>query len=152
VTIWVIVCLATLPFSALNFLLYSRGSGWTWLGVGVEFVGHSLIWTPLLFCVPLIADRDCSARQATRLSWARVRRDVARFFGCVVVFTLVLLLGVFACGVGIILTLPLVVAAQVLAYHELFEGFEVPQMTPIRAPASGAEGGDEDKDGGCADE
>jgi len=125
--------------------LYQRGASWAWVGVTSEFVGHCLIWTPLLFCVPLIADRDCSARQAIRLSWARVRQDVVRFCGCVVVFTLVLLLGVFACAVGVILTLPLVVAAQVLAYEELFEGFEVPRMTPIKEPASRAEGG-EDKE------
>ena len=132
--IWMIYLAAGIPFGLVNFYLCQQGRSWGAAGVGVEFLGHCLIATPLFFCMPLIADRDVSAREALRLSWAQVRPRFWGMLACVLVYTAMLGFGLFACGVGIILTLPAVVAAQTLAYHELYGDFEVPQMTPIKEP------------------
>ena len=78
-------------------------------------------------------------QEALRLSWAQVRPRKTLMLSATVLYALVLLAGFFACGVGVILTLPVVVGAQVLAYRELFEGFEVPRMTPLREPEAAEE-------------
>ena len=135
IVIWIIYLGAGLPFLLLNSYLYAHGHSWGALGVAVEFLGHCLIATPLFFCIPLIADRDVSAREAVRLSWAKVRPHLGGILAAVFVYTLVLVFGLIACGVGVILTLPLVVAAQMLAYCDLYGEFEVPRMSPFKETA-----------------
>lgn len=144
VSIWVIMMLATLPFDIGNFYLYGmRGTlptdthSWTpgsTLGLLLVFLGLWIVSTPLFFCLPLIADRDVSARDALRLSWAQVRPRWGGILAAVIVYSVVMMFGIIACGVGIIITLPLVVGAQMLAYREFFRDFEVPQLIPIKEP------------------
>ena len=81
--------------------------------------GLWIVGTPLFFSLPLIADRDVSAAEVVQLSWALVRPRSPSILACTVVYGLALLFGVFACGLGIIITLPLVIGALVLAYRDL---------------------------------
>jgi uncharacterized membrane protein len=139
ISIWMLYLVAALPFYAVDIYLHTLGGAWAKVGIGVDLAGLLLVATPLFFTVPLIADRDLSAQEALRLSWAQVRPRKTLMLSATVLYALVLLAGFFACGVGVILTLPVVVGAQVLAYRELFEGFEVPRMTPLREPEAAEE-------------
>ena len=134
IVIWIIYMLAAVPFDALNLYLNSLGGPWRTVGIAAILVGLWLVFLPLFFTLPLIADRDLSARDAIRLSWAQVRPRWRGILLAEIVYTLVMGCGVLACGAGLILTLPVVLGAMMLAYHELFAGFEVPQMIPIKDP------------------
>lgn len=131
ILIYIIAMLVSIPFDLANYFLQSRPAPWPFVGILVVLVGLWLIGTPLFFCLPLIADRDLSAREALRLSWSRVRAQPLTVLAAVVTCSLVLLVGVFACGLGVIITLPLVVATLVLAYRDLVGNFAAPQMTSL---------------------
>lgn len=145
ITVWVILMLTTLPFDFANAYLHGMEGFFPAIGIIIVFAGLWLVGTPLFFCLPLIADRDVSARDALRLSWAQVRPRWGGILAAVIVYSLVMLFGVIACGVGVIITLPLIVGAQMLAYREYFRDFEVPRMIPIKEP-SGSEGEDNAQD------
>lgn len=135
--IWIILMVAAIPFDLLNYYLQSRAAPWPTVGVGVVFAGLWLIGTPLFFALPLIADRDLSGWDAAKLSWTLVRPCWPSILGCAVVYSLVLLFGVFACGLGIIFTLPLAVGALMLTYRDLVGNSAWTPMTPMRASADG---------------
>jgi len=141
ISVWIIMMLAAIPFDGVNYYLHSLGGLWPWVGVLVVFAGLWLVYTPLFFALPLIADRDLSALSAIRLSWSQVRPRWGGLFLATVVYTLVMMVGVLAFGVGIILTLPVIVGAQMLAYRELLRDIEIPQMIPIKDP--GTSGGED---------
>jgi len=132
IVVYMVYMLASVPFDVANFLLHTRPAPWPTVGILIVWVGLWLIGTPLFFCLPLIADRDLSARDALRLSWARVRLQPLAIFRDVIAGSVVALFGLFACGVGLVITLPLVMGALVLAYRDLVGNFAVPQMTSLR--------------------
>lgn len=74
----------------------------------------------MLYAPLLIADRrldfwqalECSRRVVTRYWWPS--------FGLFLLGTLVVLAGLMACGVGVLVSLPLALAAMVVAYEETF--------------------------------
>ncbi len=132
---WIIVLLVTIPTYSLSvYLHHLLGGGNTFIVLGIEFLSHCIVWTPLFFVLPVIADRDCSAKEAIRLSWAQVRKAPLQFFKCALAYSLLLAFGVFSCLFGLLIVLPVVVAAVVIAYEELYGGFEVPRMIPIKEP------------------
>lgn len=151
ITVWVFYLAASLPvWTMSSYLQYLRLSWWA---VVMVALWQMLAWTPLFFVLPLIADRDLSAREATKLSWNRVRPLVGGIFACAVVYSIVMLFGVFACGVGVMLTLPVVIGAQMLAYRDVVGDFAVPKMIPIKEPEPGEgdeHGKEESTTGGTA--
>ena len=132
IVIWILVMAAAIPFDLLNYYLRSQPAPWPALGILSVGLGLWLIGAPLFFTLPLIADRDLSARDAIQLSWAQVRPRWPRILLYLALCGLTLLFGVFACGVGLIITLPLAVGAQMLAYRDLVGNFAAPQMTSLR--------------------
>ena len=134
ITIWIIYMVAALPFDAVNLYLNNLGGPWRAIGVLAITIGLWALSLPLFFTLPIIADRDVSARDAIRLSWAQVRPRWGGILAAEIVYTLVMVCGLLACGVGIIITLPVVVGAMMLAYREFYRDFEVPQMVPIKDP------------------
>jgi uncharacterized membrane protein len=135
IVLWILYLLAGIPFMVGNAWL-AYGGGWgTWAGVLIEGVGHVVLATPLLLAIPLIADRDISARDALRLSWGVTRARWGELLAATAVYTGMMLLGLVACLVGVMITLPVVAAALVLGYREMGESIERPQLMPLRDPA-----------------
>lgn len=132
IMIYMITMAAAVPFDAVNYVLHLRPAPWPTLGFVVVVLGAWLVSTPLFFALPLVADRDLSARDAISLSWTRFRVKPLPVFATTAVCGVLLCLGVFACGVGIILTLPLVAGVLVLATRDLVGNFAVPRMTSLR--------------------
>lgn len=132
ITVWVGFLVVSLPVYTLSsYLQYLKLS---WVAALMLMVWSMIVWTPLFFVMPLIADRDLSAKGAMKLSWLKVRPQLGGIFVCTVVYSIVMLFGAFACGLGLVITLPLVVGAQMLAYREVIGDYAVPQMIPIKDP------------------
>jgi uncharacterized membrane protein len=96
------------------------------LGVG-GFVLLSLI--PMLFLqvnwmftLPLILDRELDFWTAMKTSWRRVTRHWWQVFGLVVLTGLLNLLGLLMCCVGVLITVPIGLAATMYAYETIFSG------------------------------
>lgn len=141
ITVWIIYLVAGLPFHTLA--LYLQYLDLSWWSVAILFLWQALFWTPMFFVLPLIADRDLSAREASKLSWAQVRPRLGGIFLCSLVYSIVTLFGLFACLLGIIITIPVARGAQMVAYRELYADYEVPVMIPIREPAASEDDQDE---------
>lgn len=144
IIVWIAYLLGGVPFLALHWYcrdILHLSSGW---GVAVEFVGHFVVATPLFFAVPLVADRDLDGWEAVRLSWARARTILPTLLLAVIVYTAMLVLGLIACGVGIILTLPVVAGALMLAYRDLCADFQVPVLKPLLPATAETETTDEE--------
>jgi hypothetical protein len=90
--------------------------------------------TLMMFAFPLIVDKKLSAFQAMKTSAKAVRMNlggVASLFG---VGFLVSLAGMMVFCVGIYLAMPLVLAAQVVAYRKIFPGRLEPEFTAPPPP------------------
>lgn len=143
ITVWVGFLAVSLPaYTLSSYLQYVKLS---WLAAVMLALWSLFVWTPLFFVMPLIADRDLSAKEAMKLSWFKVRPQLGGIFACTVVYGIVTLFGAFACGLGLVITLPLVVGAQMLAYRDIIGDYAVPQMIPIKDPEM--EEGDQDENG-----
>ncbi len=91
--------------------------------------------TLMMFAFPLIVDKNLSAFQAMKTSAKAVWMNlsgVASLFG---VGFLVSLLGMMIFCVGIYLAMPLVLAAQVVAYRKIFPGSIQPKFNEPPPPA-----------------
>lgn len=145
ISIWVVYMVVALPFDVVNFYLHGLPAPWPTLGIASVIIGLTVVSTPIFFCLPLIADRDLSAQDALRLSWSRVWPQWRVVLGAVSVCILMAMFGVFACGLGIIIVLPLIAAIQVLACREIVGDADVPRLIPIKEPTQSEGGADEQK-------
>lgn len=95
----------------------------------VCFVGTVLCIIPgivaavgLMYTYQFIADKGLSWSEAMRSSWEMVREHFFDHFVLVLALIGINLLGVLACGVGVILTIPLTHIALSVAYNEMTSG------------------------------
>jgi hypothetical protein len=81
-----------------------------------------LVWlsTNWKFTLALVVDRDLDFWTAMKISWRRVMRHWWTVFGLMVVLGLINLVGVLACFVGLIFTLPITLGALMQAYETIF--------------------------------
>lgn len=100
------------------------------IGTGVIVVGGVLAAAGLvvmiyltvcwLFALALVVDRQMEFWPAMKLSRAQVRKNWWGIFGFMIVTGLVVMLGVLLCCVGLIVTMPIAIAAMMYAYEDLF--------------------------------
>ncbi|HEY5043261.1 MAG TPA: glycerophosphoryl diester phosphodiesterase membrane domain-containing protein [Verrucomicrobiae bacterium] len=74
----------------------------------------------LQFILPLIADKQMPFWTAMKTSWKMVHKHWWQIFGLTIVIGLVSFAGVLACGIGLLFTLPIGVAAMMIAYETIF--------------------------------
>ncbi len=117
--------------------------------VGV-FVTSALV----LFAVPLVMDRRMDFWAAITASVEQVKQDLVAWSVFVLVLGLLQLLGALICGVGVLVTYPIALAATAIAYRDVFgiqlaeapagpttmgpppAGPQVPPMAPPPPPAT----------------
>jgi len=87
----------------------------------------SLPGAAAFYAMPLMVDRDMGAMEALKASWAVTKGDYLSYLGMTIVLMLLSGAGALLCWVGVVLTLPLLPAAQVCVYGYHF-----------RAPAQAA--------------
>jgi uncharacterized membrane protein len=137
---WAVYLVCLVPFSAAHVALYGLSHGANRWGTMAEVLGHLVVATPLLLTAPLIAHLDVGGREAVSLSWTRVRTILPLAFVTVTILSVLLVAGLFACGVGIIITLPVTVGALVLAYRELNGQTNTPEVSTHAQPGSNTAG------------
>jgi uncharacterized membrane protein len=74
------------------------------------------------FAMPLVVDRQMGFWDAMSLSRAQVRKQWWGVFVCLLVFGLVSMAGLLACGIGLLFTGPMAFAAIVYLYEDIFGG------------------------------
>jgi hypothetical protein len=101
--------------------------------LGAMFVGVSIIsvimvcvHTLLMFAFPLIVDKNLSAWQAMKTSARAVWANLSGVVGLFVVGFVVNLAGMLAACIGVYLVIPLILAANVVAYRKVFPASNVP--------------------------
>jgi len=93
-----------------------------YLGVLLVSVAVSIL---LFFALPLIADRNVGIGDALKLSVGASMNNIGGLLALLIFEGLLLIAGTLACGVGILFVLPVVYAANIVAYKSVF-----PDSTP----------------------
>lgn len=91
--------------------------------------------TLMMFAFPLIVDKKLSAIQAMKTSWNAVWMNLGGVASLYGVGFLVSLAGMLLFCVGVYLVMPLILAAQVVAYRKIFPGSLQPKFTEPPPPA-----------------
>lgn len=73
-----------------------------------------------LFTLPLIIDKEMNYATAMKTSWKMVLKHWWHVFGLFVLASLISGVGLFACGIGMLFTVPIGIAATMFAYETLF--------------------------------
>jgi hypothetical protein len=87
---------------------------------------HSL----LIFCYPLIVDRGLSSWESMKLSARAVLKNLGGIGGMILVNFGLFLLGELAICVGVYLVIPLITAANLVAYRKVFPAMTVRNSNP----------------------
>jgi hypothetical protein len=87
--------------------------------------------TLLMFAFPLLVDRNLSGWQAVKLSAKSVWKNLGGVTGLWAVMFVVNIIGMLAFCVGVYLTIPIILATQIVAYRKVFPkegqtGFNLP--------------------------
>ena len=72
------------------------------------------------FTQALIIDKELKFCAAMKIGWQRVSRHWWQVFGLTILVGLLLLAGIFACGIGVVFTVPIGIAAVMFAYETIF--------------------------------
>jgi len=99
------------------------------LGVVCCIVPGIYLSTALMFTAPLIIDRKMEFWPAMMLSLKMVHKHWWAVFGFSLLVGLIVMAGVFVCGVGILVSVPVASCAMALVYDDIFCAL------PVRQPA-----------------
>lgn len=108
--------------------------GLFWLAVMVVIL---IISVGFAFAYPLIVDRKLQGFDAVKLSFRAAMANFWRLLGMMLLTSLMSIVGVFACYVGIVLVFPIVYGAIAKAYEQVFglsdgrEFVNVPPPPPV---------------------
>lgn len=83
-------------------------------------VGSVVIHVLFLFAYPLIVERNIKAIDAIKLSFRAVMGNISGLIGLMLLQTLLSIVGVMACFVGIYFIMPIYYAADAIAYKQVF--------------------------------
>jgi uncharacterized membrane protein len=72
------------------------------------------------FTLPLIVDRQMNFTAAMKASWKMVNKHWWQIFGLVILISLLNIAGVLACCIGLFFTIPIGIAALMIAYETIF--------------------------------
>jgi hypothetical protein len=90
------------------------------LAVGLPFAIYYMVsW---VFTLPLVVERQIGFWEAMKVSKAAVRKQWWTVFGYLMVVGLIAVSGILACCVGLIFTIPLGTAIQMVIYKDIFGG------------------------------
>jgi len=97
----------------------------------IGYAAFSIIWNwALTFAIPLIIEHDLGIGDAIRLSFGATFSNIGGLFVLGLWGFLVALLGVLALVVGIFVAFPVIMAANVIAYRQVFPRFDETPIAP----------------------
>lgn len=98
-----------------------RGLGATFiLGALVAWLASVVLGILLFFALPLVADRNMNFMDAIKLSISAATANLGGLILLVILEIVVSFVGVIACCVGIVFVMPIVYAANIVAYRQVF--------------------------------
>lgn len=111
------------PFAVVVFTMSESSSSYwplflTFLGLGL--IGCVYVAVALLFALPLCIDLQLGPWDSLRVSRRIVARRWFSVFGLVFVAGLLSALGILACFIGVIFTMPILYAVTMQAYEDIF--------------------------------
>jgi len=106
-----------LPALLLGAFLVGLASG---VGFILCIIPGLIIGGLLMFTIPLIVDRHLGAIDAMGQSWNALKGDLLNATLFFLVVSILGVIGALACGVGILVTIPLLVLSIALAYRDFF--------------------------------
>jgi hypothetical protein len=86
--------------------------------------------TLLMFCFPLVVDRGLRGFAPIPVSARAVWKNLGGVCGLIGANFLLVLLGELACGVGLYLVMPLIMATNMVAYRKVFPALTSPNLNP----------------------
>ena len=89
-----------------------------------------IVHTLLTFCFPLVVDRGLTGFRPAIVSAKAVWGNLKGICGLVGVNFVLALAGELACGVGLYLVIPVIMAASMVAYRKIFPATSVPNLNP----------------------
>lgn len=100
----------------------SLGVGWiVFAPMMVGYFFFSIIWNMvLMFAIPLIVEHDLEVLQTIKLSFAAVFNNLGGMILLFVLGMLVAILGLIALCIGLLVAIPVIWAANVIAYKQVF--------------------------------
>jgi uncharacterized membrane protein len=101
----------------------------SFIGALLAFVALAVFTFFALFTIAFATDRGLSPIDALKASFTTVRSDIGSTLLSFLVQILLVLLGVLACGVGVLVGWPLALLIQVYTYRRLSHGPIAP-LTP----------------------
>ena len=114
-----------------------------WMAIYLAGLGLLMIWqlwigTRTMFVMPLIADQGLDFRTAFRLSWESTRHGFWDLLLLKFIAGLIGMMGVYACYIGLIFTVPLHFLIVAAAYEQRFgqsrSPFALPPAPPLPRP------------------
>jgi uncharacterized membrane protein len=99
------------------------------LVVGV--VGLMYLAIAWMYSLPLIVDKGMNFWPAMQVSRRVVNHRLGPLFLLILLTIAIALAGVLACGVGLLVALPLIFTISMCAYEDLFGGAEAPAAVPV---------------------
>lgn len=96
---------------------------------GLIFGGMSFL------AYPIIADRNVGAVDAIRMSWETLKKDALMAILFFIVLSIVAQLGSVACGIGVVITMPMLFLGSAIVYRDFFpERFTTQSSSPPTEP------------------
>lgn len=86
--------------------------------------------TLLMFAFPLVVDRGLTGFSPVQISARAVLKNLGGVCGLIGVNFLLTLAGELACGVGLYLVIPLMMATNLVAYRKVFPAMHSPNLNP----------------------
>lgn len=122
--------LAAVILSAISNVI-SMGFGYIpFFGGILNLVVTFVIQAFIIFVYPLIVFKDASSMQGIALSFKLASKKLMPIFGAVLLFSIIGVLGVILCGIGILFTYPFIPIAQYLIYKQAI-GFDDDQENTL---------------------
>lgn len=104
------------------------------IGALACYIGAFVVMGALVFVLPLVVQGRLSAVEAMQRSWETTRPHLLMYILWAFLVSLIASLGVYVCGVGLLVTMPIAMIAQMVAYRDVVG---LPGALPGRAAAAG---------------
>lgn len=137
--VWMAVLFSTiyLPIVAAAVMGESLGGDELWGLLGGALVVDTVValamvcfHTLLTFSFPLVVDRGLTGLRPAVVSAKAVLKNLGGIGGLIGVNFILAIIGQLACGVGIYLVLPLIMATNLVAYRKVFPAMTAPNLNP----------------------
>ncbi len=96
------------------------------LAILVCMIPAVYLQTNWLFTLPLVIDRQLDFWSAMKASWKMVTKHWWRVFALALLTWILGIVGILFCGIGILVTAPIAIAALMYAYETIFNPAEIP--------------------------